>query len=80
MKSYNEYLVVYMSDAILPDYSLLLSVGQQQNLQIIGEKVQPLLSYRQHTPLASWANIMKMRYYFRQASRIKGTWSQANAP
>jgi hypothetical protein len=36
---------------------LLLSVARQQNLQTTGGKVQPLLPYRQHLPLASWSII-----------------------
>ena len=38
---------------------LLLSVTGQQNVINIGRKVQPLLSYHQHSPMISWAIVIK---------------------
>jgi hypothetical protein len=47
-----------MSDAILPDCSSAIC-RTATKLTDLGGKVQPLLSYRQHSPLTSWANIVK---------------------
>jgi hypothetical protein len=38
---------------------LLKYLARQQNVQIIGCKVQPLLSFHQHPPLTLWNNIIK---------------------